>query len=168
MTFDLPTAEGWQGIAYPFEHYGKFVHLAATVDAQQGKMVLYENGRQMAERRFENEAMPNAHMAFGKAMWYANRNPFRGSIDEATVWNRILSEKEVRWLAQSSRSVLWAWGEPGALFQMADRTGLDENIARICRRAGFGGADNLAGPPGDAGDPPFAGVAADDFRQGAP
>lgn len=110
MTFDLPTTEGRQCLAYPFERYGQFVHLAVTVDPQQGKMALYENGQRKAEAPILAEGMPSANMAFGKPMWYASRNPFHGSIDEVTVWKRVLAEKEVRRLARSKRSVLWAWG----------------------------------------------------------
>lgn len=111
MAFDLPTAAGdRQCVAYPFERYGKFVHLAATADAEQGRMVLYEDGLRKAEGPFTYEGLPQANMAFGKHTWYANRNPFRGWIDEATVWGRVLPEKEIRRLAQSRRGVLWAWG----------------------------------------------------------
>ena len=111
MAFDVPTATGERlCVAYPFERYGKFVHLAATVDAGQGHMALYENGRRMAEGPVRDMDMPVANMAFGKHSWYANRNPFRGWIDEATVWGRVLPEKEIQRLARSRRGVLWAWG----------------------------------------------------------
>ena len=111
MAFDVPTATGERlCVAYPFERYGKFVHLAATVDAEQGRMALYEDGRQMAEGPVRDMDMPVANMAFGKHTWYANRNPFRGWIDEATVWGRVLPEKEIQRLARSRRGVLWAWG----------------------------------------------------------
>ena len=111
MAFDVPTAAGErQCAAYPFERYGQFVHLAATVDAAQGKMVLYEDGRRMAEKSFAYDGMPQANMAFGKHSWYANRDPFRGWIDEATVWGRVLPDKEIQRLARSRRGVLWTWG----------------------------------------------------------
>lgn len=110
MTFDMPGGEQRQCVAYPFERYGQFVHLAVTVDLQQGKMVLYENGRPMAEGPLVNSGQSLANMGFGKPLWYATRNPFRGRIDEVTIWKRILSEREVRGLARSKRGVLRAWG----------------------------------------------------------
>jgi hypothetical protein len=128
MTFDMPGGEQRQCMAYPFERYGQFVHLAATVDSQQGKMVLYENGRPKAESRLESSAQSLANMGFGKPLWYATRNPFRGWIDEATIWKRILSDKEVRRLARSKRGVLRAWGGRGYIkWQMA------QGWARILR-----------------------------------
>ena len=110
LTFDLPSADGGQTMSYPFERYGTFVHLAATVDAEQGRMALYENGHRMAEVPIRHVDMPRANMAFGKHSWYANRDPFRGWIDEATVWNRVLSDGEIRRLAHDRRGVLWTTG----------------------------------------------------------
>lgn len=110
MVFDMPGGKQQQRVAYPFERYGEFVHLAVTVDMPQGKMVLFENGRQMAESRLEDSRLHLASMGFGKPAWYATRNPFRGSIDEVTIWARTLSEKEIRKLARSRHGVLRAWG----------------------------------------------------------
>ena len=110
MTFDLPAAAGRQTVSYPFARYGTFVHLAATVDAGAGRMALYEDGRRMAEGPVQEMDMPRANMAFGKHTWYANRDPFRGWIDEATVWDHVLSDKAIRRLAHARRGVLWTAG----------------------------------------------------------
>ena len=107
MTFDMPTPGGRQCASYPFDRYGEFVHLAATVDAERGEIILYENGAVKVRERFVFQGMPRENMAFGKPMWYAARNPFRGWIDEATVWNRALPEKEIRGLARAKRGLLW-------------------------------------------------------------
>jgi hypothetical protein len=110
MTFDVPSAAGRQSVSYPFGRYGTFVHLAATVDADRGSVALYENGRRMAESSVQSLDLPRANLAFGKHVWYANRDPFRGWVDEATVWGRVLPEKEIRRLARARRGVLWTAG----------------------------------------------------------
>lgn len=145
MTFDLPTVEGRQCVAYPFTRYGEFVHLAATADAERGTLALYEDGRRMAEGPFTYQKMPRVNLAFGKPIWYATRNPFRGWIDEATTWNRVLPEKEIRRLAKSRRGVLWAWGGSARYLKWR----LAQTQARAVR-AWAGWADGLAAllPPG--------------------
>ncbi|HNR93544.1 MAG TPA: CotH kinase family protein [Kiritimatiellia bacterium] len=107
MTFDMPTPGGRQRASYPFVRYGEFVHLAATVDAERGEIILYENGSPMAREPFVFHGMPRENMAFGKPVWYAARNSFRGWLDEASVWNRALSEQEIRGLARAKRGLLW-------------------------------------------------------------
>ncbi len=110
MTFDVPSIAGRQSVSYPFARYGTFVHVAATVDAERGHVALYENGRRMAEGSIQSLDLPRANLAFGKHVWYANRDPFRGWIDEATVWGRVLPEQEIRRLARARRGVLWTAG----------------------------------------------------------
>ncbi len=110
MTFDVPCVAGRRSASYPFGRYGTFVHLAATVDAERGLAALYENGRRMAEVPIQGLDLPRANLAFGKHAWYANRDPFRGWIDEATVWGRVLPDKEIRRLARARRGVLWTAG----------------------------------------------------------
>ena len=110
MTFDLPSTSGRQAVSYPFERFGEFVHLAATVDSRQGRMVLYENGRRRAESPIRWEGLPNANMAFGKHIWYANRHPFRGWLDEASAWGRALTDREISRLANARRSLAWTAG----------------------------------------------------------
>ena len=139
MTFDLPSTSGRQAVSYPFERFGEFVHLAATVDSRQGRMVLYENGRRRAESPIRWEGLPNANMAFGKHIWYANRHPFRGWLDEASAWGRALSDREISRLANARRSLAWTAGGTVRYFKWR----LAQTAAQAIR-ATLGWADGAA------------------------
>ncbi len=101
MTFHVPP---WnQTVSYPFESYGRFVHIAAVAD---GRARLYEDGMRKAEATIESVRHPDHGVQFGKTRWDVTRHPLMGALDETAVWTRALSEEEVRRLHRSRKSLL--------------------------------------------------------------
>ncbi len=102
MTFCIPGTSQVQTLSYPFDAFKKFVNLVGVVNGTTGQAKLYEDGKLKAEAGVEVGTLPHRYVEFGKAQW----NCFRGSIDEAAVWQRALSGREVRTLARTRRSLL--------------------------------------------------------------
>jgi hypothetical protein len=100
LVFDVPFTRR-QALAYRFDAYGRFVHLAAVVDAEARTARLYENGRLKASLDIAGVDFPPGNVDFGKREWYAIRRPMRGVVDEAAFWDRALREDEVRRLARA-------------------------------------------------------------------
>lgn len=105
MTFFVPGGSQEQAASYPFEAYGRSVHLAGVVEGPGGQAHLYENGKRMASIPVEAVAHPDHNVEFGKMRWYAVAAPLRGAIDEAAAWTRALSPKDVRARAKARRSM---------------------------------------------------------------
>lgn len=107
LTFDVPTWSKLQSPSYPFKHYDEFVHLAATVDSQNGIVTLYENGIIKATSK-DSLSIDGTflNMIFGKNLWYLSEYPFKGIIDDTVLWNRVLSEGEIIKLAHSRADTL--------------------------------------------------------------
>lgn len=103
MTFCIPGTSQVQTLSYPFDAFKKFVNVVGVVDGMTGQAKLYEDGKLKAETGVEVGTLPHRYLEFGKAQW----NCFRGSIDEAAVWQRALSSREVRTLARTRRSLLF-------------------------------------------------------------
>lgn len=112
MTFHIPP---WnQKICYPFEDYGKFVHLAAVADADAGQAFLYQDGVLQAAAKIDKVEPPNHNIEVGKTRWYAVRDPLMGIINEVAVWKRALPEAEIGRLAGRPRRLarqLTPWRE---------------------------------------------------------
>ncbi len=100
LTFFVP-GRPEQAASYPFESFGRFVHLAGVVDGINGEARLYENGEWKATVPVAEVLHPAHNMEFGKTRWYAATAPLRGTLDEAAAWNRSLSPKEIRALARA-------------------------------------------------------------------
>ena len=117
MTFSVPGGSTSQTVAYPFQSYGRFVHLAAVIEGSNGRARLYENGEQKAEIQVEAVAHNNHNMEFGKMRWYVVDAPLHGTLDEAAAWARALSPEEIRALARARHSLprtlaafpYWRW-----------------------------------------------------------
>lgn len=136
MTFFVPGGTNEQAAAYPFEAYGRFVHLAAVVDGPGGQARLYENGALKAAVPVAEVAQPSHSLEFGKTRWYAVTAPLRGTLDEAAAWNRALDAGEISRLARARQSLprrlaplpCWRWRIvqatvplPAAALRMFDR-----------------------------------------------
>ena len=102
MTFFVPSTSLVQKVSDPFDSFKKFVNLVAVVDGATGQAKLYENGQPKAEAAVSVGTLPRRYLEFGRAQW----NSFRGSVDEAAVWQRALTDREVRTLARSQRPLL--------------------------------------------------------------
>lgn len=105
MTFFVPGGQPEQAAAYPFEAFGRFVHLVGVVDGSGGEARLYENGALKAAIPVAEVVHPSQNLEFGKTCLYAAIAPFRGTIDEAAAWKRTLSPKEIRALARARHSL---------------------------------------------------------------
>ena len=117
MTFFVPGGATEQAAAYPFDAYGRFVHLAGVVEGPGGKARLYENGALKAEIPVAAASHPDHNLEFGKMRWYVAAAPLCGTLDEAAAWKRALSPKEIRGRAKARLSMprelapgpYWRW-----------------------------------------------------------
>lgn len=117
MTFFVPGGTNEQAAAYPFEAYGRSVHLAGVVEGPGGQARLYENGVLKASIPVEAVDHPDHNLEFGKMRWYGVSAPLCGTLDEAAAWTRALSPKEIRGRASSRQSMprdlapgpYWRW-----------------------------------------------------------
>lgn len=117
MTFFVPGGEARPPAAYPFEAYGRFVHLAGVVDAAHGEARLYENGALKATIPVGEVVHPSQNLEFSKTRLYAVTAPFCGDLDEAAAWTRCLPAAEIKRLARARRSLpflleplpCWRW-----------------------------------------------------------
>ncbi|MBN1672289.1 MAG: FecR domain-containing protein [Kiritimatiellae bacterium] len=89
------------------ELVGKWVHLAAVIDREARQARLYRDGALVLERDISDlgALWPRIQARLGVTRDYEGRLrcPFLGRIDEMRVYNRALSEVEVRSLAQLGR-----------------------------------------------------------------
>ncbi len=106
LTFFIPSRSGAESISYPFTRWNEFVHIAAVADAENGAARLYENGKLMAEGSFEEVDFPNHNIEIGARRWYDMRDPLDAVVDDTVIWNRALSSREVRRMAESRRSAI--------------------------------------------------------------
>ena len=89
---------GWQHIVGPIAEIGKWTHVAGTYDGR--KMVLYLNGIEVGQKPAKGKiniiedpvGIGNIVDAGG-----GGKNEYwSGHIDEVRIWNRGLSEREVK------------------------------------------------------------------------
>jgi hypothetical protein len=79
---------------------GQWEHWAFTFDGSQ--VVIYRNGRQVANGPFSFGTDVNASMQFGAisvTATGAGSNPYNGALDEIKLYDRALSPFEIRYLA---------------------------------------------------------------------
>jgi hypothetical protein len=93
---------------------GRFIHVAATLDGDTGRMRLFENGQIVAETSTTfgplAELDPGANPGLGignhgSVPGSPFRYPFRGVINEVLLYNRALSPGEVRALYEDRADV---------------------------------------------------------------
>jgi hypothetical protein len=96
----------WKLVKYDSIKLGKYHHLVGTVDLQKGKIAIYLDGEKHKEGRgIHNKAdiISNAKWGIGRITIDNNEYPFSGTIDEVRIYNRALSENEVKELFQSTK-----------------------------------------------------------------
>jgi len=77
---------------------GRWTHVAVVRDFKAGKVRLYVNGGQAieCEAGMTRTAVTNVPLYLGGSVYNGRKLCFAGSIDEAGLWNRPLSAREVR------------------------------------------------------------------------
>lgn len=106
LFFRVPSSKTNQVAAYTFENYGRFVHLAAVADVEQGKASFYEDGVLKATCELSDVRQPPYIIEFGKAKPWRISAPFHGALDETIVWNKALTPGEVAKLSRARTSAL--------------------------------------------------------------
>jgi hypothetical protein len=105
LAFVINAAEGRGAEVTAPVPAGRFVHVAATLDGDTGRMRLFENGQIVAETSTTfgplAELDPGANPGLGignhgSVPGSPFRYPFRGVINEVLLYNRALSPGEVR------------------------------------------------------------------------
>ncbi len=105
MTFEWPEKHGVGSISYPYSQFGRFTHIAATLDLENGKARLYENGDLMVEGPVRDPQVFVFRTLFGHESPHASFYPLHGLIDDAAVWMRAVKPEEIRRLAKSGASI---------------------------------------------------------------
>lgn len=111
LCFDVPLEEGgsWT-LSAPFNRRGKWTHVAFASDMDAGESRLWIDGQRVATGPWHELLMRRIPFCFGVASWKKNRDPFRGELDEAAVWNRALDDAEIRQVALSGKSLEKLYG----------------------------------------------------------
>lgn len=112
MSFFMPAGERLEAAAYAFTNYGRFVHVAAAVDAAAGTVRLFENGVLRATASGAPAALSVARMALGRSSGVLVGEPLQGDVDEVIVWRRALADSDVAALTQRDEPAP-AWLAPG-------------------------------------------------------
>ena len=91
---------------------GEWVHLAGTYNGETGKMSLYVNGKRIGtqtrvgEIRLDPESS-NRPLVIGAEINGANiddaANEFNGYVDDVRIYDRTLSDEEIKALAEEAR-----------------------------------------------------------------
>ncbi|MDX6282856.1 MAG: hypothetical protein QOH03_3927, partial [Kribbellaceae bacterium] len=81
-----------------FARAGEWVHLAGVYDAVTNKVSLYVNGEPAGSMARSEGFNAGGAVELGRAMWEGNAavNAWNGSIDEAQVFDRVLSPSDVQ------------------------------------------------------------------------
>ena len=99
----------WKLVKYDSIKLGKYHHLVGTVDLQKGKIAIYLDGEKHTEgmpynlKNEKTDIISNAKWGIGRITIDNNEYPFSGTIDEVRIYNRALSENEVKELFQSTK-----------------------------------------------------------------
>jgi hypothetical protein len=96
----------WALLKYDSIKLGKYHHIVGTVDVQKEKIAIYLDGEKYKEvSGIHNKAdiISNAKWGIGRITIDNNEYPFSGTIDEVRIYNRALSENEVKELFQSTK-----------------------------------------------------------------
>ena len=99
----------WTLVKYDSIKLGKYHHLVGTIDLQKGKIAIYLDGEKHKEgmpynlKNQKADIISNAKWGIGRIAIDNNEYPFSGTIDEVRIYNRALSENEVKELFQSTK-----------------------------------------------------------------
>ncbi|WP_241028834.1 LamG domain-containing protein [Streptomyces verrucosisporus] len=75
---------------------GAWTHLAGTYNPADNKLKLYVNGQLQGTASSAGSWSSNGGLQIGRYKWAGNYQKFfSGSIDEVTVWQRVLSDEEI-------------------------------------------------------------------------
>lgn len=109
----LKTADGYEGHSSPPDSFtppdreGRWMHAAGVVDRAAKEIRLYRDGKLLAKKSL-GEAKPapaqSAALRLGYAAGLPNADCFYGLMDEIKIWNRALSESEIRAIATGKES----------------------------------------------------------------
>ena len=167
VCFDYRTPDGQETLSAPLPRGGGWIHLAAVADprADGGRVFLCVDGEVRAEAPLPALAAFDWLLGVGAATEVRLRDPLRGDADDAAVWNRALSEREIRAVAGSPRSLAATLSTPRS------RARLARARRRAAVRAFFGrffagiAARCPPAPPASA-EPPAAGTVSLRFGRG--
>ncbi len=101
-----------QAAHYTFTNYNRFVHIAAVVEADAGRIRLYEDGALRATLEDEPFRPAEGILHIGAANTTLIAEPLQGAVDDVVIWKHALTDAEV---------AAWAQGEQPALQRLAGR-----------------------------------------------
>jgi len=88
----------------------KWTHLIATIkytsvigDIASGNVVLYANGKEVARNSFSGVQLFDRNTIIGSPLTNNLNRAFEGYLDDVRIYNRVLSENEVRILYESTK-----------------------------------------------------------------
>lgn len=116
LCFDVPLASGgtWT-LSCPFNRRRTWTHVAFAADMEAGETRLWVDGERMATGPWQEMLLRDVPFCFGVVSTRKVRNPFRGELDDAGVWNRALGDDEIRKLATGGKSLEQFYGERSLL-----------------------------------------------------
>jgi hypothetical protein len=101
-TDDQPTSGGMRVASLAPPQIGVWTHLAATYDAATKVVTLYVNGIRQ-KTGITTAWSAGGVLVIGATKWHGARTDFfRGQIDDAQVWQRVLSTQDVHDLANAA------------------------------------------------------------------
>ncbi|MFD4995012.1 LamG domain-containing protein [Streptomyces buecherae] len=108
---------------------GEWAHVVAVYDHDAGQMKLYVNGSLKATEAFTTPWLARGHVTLGAAEYADGFGGFfRGDLDEARLYDRVISEDEVRQLFRQRPLVKGRWKLESATGTPA--TSPDDSAAR--------------------------------------
>jgi hypothetical protein len=82
---------------------GGWVHLAATVDTNTDRVMLYRNGMFADQETRPSDIVPgDSTLHFGR--WNMNGRTLNGDLDDIAIWSRALTPEEISVLTTQSPS----------------------------------------------------------------
>lgn len=113
LSFFSGTGEIFEAVSYPFTNYDRYVQVAVVADFAARTIRLFENGEPKEVWTNRTLVAAGREIALGTRDSRTISDPIKGKVDEVVIWNRNLSEHELRRLAAGpALSVL----TPGAWF----------------------------------------------------
>lgn len=101
LAFSWTAPKAVESISYHFDKYKEYVHIAVVADRETGSIRLYENGVCVAEGDCSDLVSFRWFFALGKGNFSRNREPLHGVIDDLAIWDRAISETELREIVAS-------------------------------------------------------------------
>ncbi len=95
-----------QAAEYAFTNYGRFVHIAAVVDARAGRTRLYEDGVLKSDFTGKPFELDSGPIQIGAATTILIAEPILGAVDDVVILRRALSDSEVADWAHASEPAI--------------------------------------------------------------